>query len=144
MLNRLVSDLSLTVDTVPSNSPFPFSAQRRDTDGYLLVELDIELQNEINEMSDWEKPSQHVKEMLLLCKSKIIIHYRGIELAEQCLLLINACLGETASKSLVENGRGCLLILADMARYITADASWSWERDEFPELDGVASSEWIE
>jgi hypothetical protein len=144
ILSQLVSDLVLNVDLLPADFPFSFSAQRRDSNGYLLIEYNPSPQEEIEEISGWEKPSRHFKQMLKLCKSKIVVHYRGIELAKQSLQIIATCLGEAASRSVVENDHGCLLNLAEMINHIAVDSSWTWERDEFPELDGVASSEWTE
>jgi hypothetical protein len=98
----------------------------------------------INELLEWEKPAAAYKRLLAECSSGISIHYRGIGLAKKCLQLIETNIGDTASRSILENDKGCLLKLSDVIQFITVDSSWTWEKEEFPEIVGVASSEWLE
>jgi len=142
-LRDVVEELSLTVDHLPAGWPCEFSAQRRQDDMYLLVEYDANADDVIDELAEWEKPTDEYKRILSNCRSSLTIHYRGIDNAKCCLLVLANVAGPLTSRCVVENGKGCLLLLGDVADRLASDPSWSWERELFPELSGVAASEWL-
>jgi hypothetical protein len=142
VLGRVVEELSLSVDHVPEGSPFEFSAQLRDQGAYLLIEYDSNVAEIVSEMSEWQMPTKEYKLLLTNCRSSIIIHYRGIEHARNCLKAISDTVGGISTKCIIENGEGCLLRLSDVMGKIAGDPTWTWEREEFPEIYDVAPSEW--
>ena len=143
VLGRMVEELSLTVDHVPSGSPFDFSAQRRDESAYLLVEYDTNVSDFIDELASWERPTEEYKRLLSDCTSSITMHYRGIDIAKRSLKILSATIGYLSSRCIIENGCGCLLLLSDVVNCIAVDPTWTWERERFPEIAGVAPSEWL-
>lgn len=142
VLARIVEALSLSVDHVPAGFPFEFTAQLRTNNIYILIEHDSEVIDIIGEMMEWEMPTEEYKSLLSDCKSSINIHYRGIDYAKNCLLTLSDAVGDASSRCIVENNEGCLLRLSDVARLMTGNPTWTWERGEFPEIPGVGSSEW--
>jgi hypothetical protein len=142
VLDNIVSELSLTVDSLPLGFPYTFSAQQRDLPTYLLIEYDPNASDVIMDIIKWEKPTDEFKQSLADCRSTITVHYRGLDVAKRCLSVISSCLGGTSSKCVIENGYGCLLLLSDIIHFISIDSTWTWERGAFPELEGVATSEW--
>lgn len=143
LLHNIASVLSLNIETVPTGFPFAFSAQRVDAE-QLLIEYDADAIAISDEIGQWEKPSQEYKLLLQECTSCINVHYRSINLAKQCLVAISNSLGQSSALSVVENGFGCLLRLSDIVEHVLVDSDWSWEREKFPDLPGVAESEWID
>jgi len=143
LLYSIAKTLSLSIDTLPSDSSFAFAAQQLGAE-YFLIEYDADACAIVDEMQQWEKPSQEYKSLLRGCKSCIIIHYRSIDLSKRCLFIISEYLGQLSSLSVVENGYGCLLRLSDTVEHVSVDSSWSWERETFPDIPGVADSEWID
>jgi hypothetical protein len=108
MMHSIVSMLSLDVDTLPPGYPFAFAAQRLHPK-YFLIEYGADAIDHVDEMSQWEKLTHEYKLFLQECESYINIHYRSLDLAKQCLAIISNYLGESSSRSVVENGYGCLL-----------------------------------
>ncbi len=145
LLHDIASTLLLNIDTLPPDFPFAFSAQRVGAEHLLLlIEYDADAIAIAEEMRQWEKPSQEYKLLLQGCASCINIHYREVNLAKQCLVIISNYLGQSSSHSVVENGYGCLLRLSEIVEHVSGDSTWSWQRETFPDLPGVADSEWID
>lgn len=145
VLRQVVEKLSLDVDRVPPGSPYAFSAQRRREDeGYILIEYDPNAEDVIQELGEWERPSVEYKQALGRCVASVIVHYRDSSDLRRCLLAIAESIGERASECVIENGLGVLILLSVACERMTDEASWSIEREQFPELSGVASSEWID
>ncbi|NLR74246.1 hypothetical protein [Leeia aquatica] len=146
MLDGLVESLALKVDELPDKLRFgfKFSAQRGRGKGYLLLEYHGNNLDFIHEISQWDRPADDMRETLLACGSKITIHYRNINLAKEAVLLIGKWFGGFCKNCVVENGFGCLLALDALVENISNNSEWSWEREEFPEVPGVAVSEWID
>jgi len=147
ILPELTQSLELPAYVGPRNAEaeFQFVASRgAGEDSYLLIEYSADAHKMIEELSKWEKPSKTYKELLLACKSKIGIHYRDSKNGIKAILKIGALLGEAAEGCIVDNDYGCLLKLSNMVNCIHENPGWSWERGEFPDLVGVAASEWRE
>ncbi len=142
LMQSIVDELHLKRDELPSDFPFGFTAQRIGED-HLLVQYDADSTDITREMEQWEKPSQDFKLLLQGCGSSINIHYRNIDLAKQCIIKIGIYLGRLSSRSVFENGNGCLLRLSDIIEHCLRDPDWSWERETFADIPGVADSEWI-
>jgi hypothetical protein len=142
VLGKIVEELSLSVDHVPAGSPFEFSAQYRMHGNYLLIEYDSDPRDIITKLREWEMPTAECKFILSNCQSSITIRYRGLLLVKRCLVTLSDIVGNISSICIAENGRGCLLRLSDVARCIANDPTWTWEREEFPEIAGVGPSEW--
>ena len=144
VLQELVEGLALSVDSLPAGFPYEFSAQRRDGQSSLLIEYDDDPRDVIGEIGKWERPSGDYKRLLADCRSGLVIHYRNQSDASRCLRLIAKSIEPIVTRSIVDNGLGCLLLLSDVVALLERDSSWSWEREEFPELVDVAVSEWLE
>lgn len=144
VLKELTSELSLKVDVLPENFPFDFSAQRRDEKGYILIEYKALIGAMREELLAWDKPTPEYKQILANTKASLTIHYRPIEIAKDCMQLMGKTIGDNLSRCVVENGRGCLLKLSDIVKCLALERSWTWEKEQFPELEGVASSEWLD
>lgn len=145
LLRAIVDILSLEIEHVPPGSPYSFSAQRRpESEGHLLIEYDPNAADVVQEIGDWERPSTEYKRILKRCVASIIVHYRNENDLRRCLLTIAGFLGEDASKCVIENGLGVLIFLSVASKHILSESSWSIERQQFPELRGVANSEWID
>jgi len=144
VLKAIVNELSLSVDHLPPGFPFDFSAQRRDSTTYILIEYS-KSPRYLEDFADWERPSLEYKRLIADSKATLTITYRGIELAKRCLIVLAQRIGvEVSARSVLENGRGCLLFLSEVKGLLSNDTAWSWEKDAFPELPGVAPSEWAE
>ncbi|VTS06200.1 hypothetical protein [Tuwongella immobilis] len=143
LLRTVIDALRLNVDDLPPDFPFAWSAQRRGEDD-LLVQYDADSTDTTREMQQWEKPSQDFKWLLQGCRSCIHVHYRKIELAKEFIILTGGYLGHSSSLSGFENGHGCLLRLTEVVEHCLGDPTWSWERESFPDISGVADSEWID
>jgi hypothetical protein len=143
MLYNAASTLHLNIDALPPGFPYAFSAQQVGAEHFLIA-YDAEATDIIDEMRQWEKPSQEYKLLLQGCGACINIRYRILDLAKQCLIIISDYLGQSTSQSVVENGYGCLLRLSDIIDQCSGDSTWSWERETFPDLPGVADSEWFD
>ena len=91
----------------------------------------------------WEKQKKAYKDIFEACKSSVSIQYREVDVARNALLAFENVLeiGST-SKCLVDNGLGCFLKLDDVLGCVMKIPRWSWENEQFPELPGVAISEW--
>lgn len=144
ILQSIVVGMSLSVDEVREGLSFEFSAQRTTAGGYIAVEYDPDASSIIEELSQWEKPTAEYKQLLACCQSSLTIRYRGLAHAKECLRIVGAKTGQLSSKCILENGLGCLLRLSEVTQFLADDASWTWEKQAFPELGGVAPSEWIE
>lgn len=145
ILNEIARGLSLVADQISSalNLSYQFFAKRGSGRCYVAVEYKNDDLNLIREVVNWEHPSNAYKAMLRACKSSITIYYREQRFVEDVVLELGAFL-KTACTSpcIVENGRGCLLRLDDLLDCLKQEPKWSWDREEFPELPGVAASEW--
>lgn len=145
VLRGVVDKLSLDVDRVPPSSPYAFSAQRRrENGGYILIEYDPNAEDVLNELGEWERPSVEYKQVLRRCVASVNVHYRDSNVLRQCLLAFGNAIGEHSSKCVIENGLGVLILLSIVCDRMLNEASWSVERTQFPELAGVANSEWID
>jgi hypothetical protein len=142
LLLKIAGELHLEIEVVPPNSPFTFGAHRTDP-VWFLIQYCSKASDVVEEMRQWERPSQLYKTLLRGCGSYIDVHYRDVSLAKQCIDVICKYIGQSSSLSVIENGNGCLLRLSDIVRLISDDPNWSWEREKFPELPEVADSEWI-
>lgn len=142
-LSTLVDRLGLSVDVLPEGFPLEFSAQRGKHLTYLLIESNADPSDRIAELLEWEKPSHEYKAILSRCRQCIVIHYRDRADAVACLVLLGEILGKVVNESIFENGFGCLLRLSDVLSHLDQNPEWSWERERFPEINGVAESEWI-
>jgi hypothetical protein len=146
---KVVDHLQLVVDDLPGDFPYDFSAQIGRGSNHLLVELkygdSIGELPEIEEItSEWEYVSEERRNLLLDCKASLLVHYRDIKLANRLLLLLAEAVGPLQDRCVVKNGHGCLLLLSEMTDMLRKDPDWSWEKQLFPELPGVAPSEWLE
>lgn len=146
LLDSLVGNLDLTVDMLPDKSEFSFqfSAQRGKGLDYFLFEYIKNDLDVICEISQWERPSDDIKRKLLACESRITIYYRRTNLVKEALLIIGKWFGEVRKDCVIENGYGCLLTLDAIIDNVSRDSTWSWEKKQFPEVSGVAISEWID
>jgi hypothetical protein len=144
VLSSVVDSLGLAVDSVPLGSPYAFSAQRRDDNGYLLIEFDFNARDVIEEMEKWEKPSSEYKRILGACGMSIVVHYRKPDDLRRCLVALGKAIGSNACRCVLENGLGVVILLSDVVDRFESDSTWSIEREDFPELIGVAPSEWID
>ncbi len=144
VFNKLVGLLALTVDSIPDGSPYEFSAQRGNDGSYLLIEYDANPQDVIQELSEWKRPTGEYKKILTGCEACFVIHYRATSDARSFLLLLAETVQQIAPKSIVDNGLGCLLLLSEIVARMNDDSDWSWEKETFPELAGVARSEWLD
>ncbi|MEZ6143816.1 MAG: hypothetical protein R3B84_24890 [Zavarzinella sp.] len=143
LLDYIVHQLSLHVDELPPGFPFSFCAQTLGRD-YFLVQFDNDSLEIIEEMLLWDKPTDSYKKLLADCKPSINIHYRNIDFAKQCLLVVAKFLDKLSCISIFENGLGCLLLLSDVSESLASDSTWTWERQTFSDIPGVADSEWLE
>lgn len=145
VLSHLVNALALNIDDIPSEMKgFPFSARRGMGRSALRLEYYSNGQDMIAELSEWEKPSQKYKDMLLGCTSYLVIYYREMSDARDAIFAIANTLGHIASDCVFDNGNGCLLTLSAVMTCLQSDITWSWERKVFPELPDVATSEWYD
>lgn len=142
LLQKICKDMVLSIDVLPPDFPFTFSAQRIGGE-YFLIEYDVDAGDIISELMQWEKISEEYRLLLCGCKSCINIHYRNLQTAKDCALVIANYLGQSIRSSVLENGHGCLVRLSDVIAHCTRDSNWTWERDSFPEIPGVSDSEWI-
>ncbi len=144
MLIELANLLSLKIDELPPEKEFnfQFSAQNGSGKTYLLVEYRENDENSIEEIGQWERPCNELKEVLFKCQSSITIYYRLPDKAKGAILAIGTLLSEALQYCVVENGQGCLLTLDSIVKCLQDNLEWSWERDSFPELPNVAPSEW--
>jgi hypothetical protein len=143
-LPSLAASLSMAADDL---SPTPgltyqFSARRGEGLSVLSLEYKRDDQDLIQEISQWERPSDAYKHLLQACQSSITIYYRNPAFAQEALVAIGSQLQDATKGSVVDNGLGCLLTLDAILQALHEDAQWSWERYEFPEMPGVAASEW--
>ena len=143
LLRNIADGLRLNVDVLPPDFPFAFSAQRIGED-HLLVEYDADSTDTTSEIQQWEKPSREYKLLLRGCGSCINIHYRNADLTKKCIIIIDSYLDHLSTLSVFENGNGCLLRLSEVIQHCLSDSTWSWERETFPDIAGVADSEWID
>jgi hypothetical protein len=141
LLDDISDALLLNIDELPPDFPFEFTAQRIGQE-YLLIEYAADASEVIDEMLQWEKPSQEYKLLLKDCISCINIHFRMPDQAKKCLAIIGNYIGQLSSQSIFENGYGCLLRLSEVIERCSGDSNWSWEREAFPDIPGVADSEW--
>ncbi|MBI3729036.1 MAG: hypothetical protein HY254_11995 [Burkholderiales bacterium] len=144
ILANLVKSLSLEIDRLPDDFPYEFSAQRGRGPSYVLIEYQGNDRGEIEELSQWERPSENYKQLLLQCESTILLHYRDTNQARKFFLTLAAALGTVSSRCIVENGFGCLLLLSETVACLEHNKAWAWERDAFPDLPNVAISEWVD
>ncbi|QGJ68354.1 Hypothetical protein PBC10988_0130 [Planctomycetales bacterium 10988] len=144
LLRDLVQKLELVPEELHPALNHDFCAKRMEEDGYILLHYYFNGSFEVEEFYYWEKPSRFHKELLVDCESLLSVTYRGIQRARRCFQVVSESVGELASRCVVENDHGCLLTLEEICRCLNADPTWSWEREDFPELPNVASSEWIE
>ncbi|HEX8914260.1 MAG TPA: hypothetical protein VF796_18065 [Humisphaera sp.] len=142
----VVDALALTTDQLPPDFPCQFSAQRREdgrTASYLLIEHSVDATPHVDELLRWERPAPEYKELVAAADSRLTVTWRGRKWVVRCLRALAAALGEASSRTVVENDRGCLLRLSDVVACLRQDPQWSWERETFPDLPGVAPSEWL-
>lgn len=141
---HLVNTLALELEhwDPPLDSSRLGSAARGYGIEVLRVEYEVDGTALIQELSEWEQPSEKYRGLLLTCKSFIALHYRKLEIARQAIMEV-AALQEKGDECVVENGMGCLIMLSSMRACLLEDENWSWEREEFPELPDVAPSEWL-
>ncbi|MFZ6873877.1 hypothetical protein ACO0LF_17615 [Undibacterium sp. Di27W] len=144
IIANLVKNLSLEIDCLPDDFPCEFSAQRGRGPSYVLIEYQGNDRGEIEELSQWERPSENYKKLLLQCKSKILLHYRDANQARKFFLALATTLETVSSRCIVENGFGCLLLLSEIVTSLEHNKAWTWERDVFPDLPDVAVSEWTD
>lgn len=144
ILGRLVAGLELEIDILPEGYPSNFAAQRRDGGMRIVIDYRESADDTILELCEWERPGPHFKEALLSCGSLITVTYRDVGLAKQALQIVAEQLNVSAGTCVVENDQGCILLLPDVIRCMAADPLWTWERREFPEIEGVAPSEWLD
>ncbi|MES2038307.1 MAG: hypothetical protein V4495_10735 [Pseudomonadota bacterium] len=142
LLSQIVNDLALNIDELPEGFPCEFSAQKGNGRSYFLIEYSNDIQGYIDELTLWERPGEKYKDMLRACSRTISMHYRDPGNARCFFFSLSTVLGQNASACLVENGFGCLLGLQDMIQQIASNPTWSWEKTSFPEIPGVADSEW--
>lgn len=145
VFNEVAKELSLEVDEISPalNLSYQFSAKKGTGKTYLSIECKNNDLNLIQEILKWERPSDAYKNMLAECKSSITIYYRDQREAKAAILKIGAALEKAhALNCITENGQGCLLKLEDLLNCLQKEPQWSWEKEEFPELSGVAISEW--
>lgn len=146
VLKNLVDELDLNVLDIPVDLKLNYQFLARRGEGKSLLEIEFRENSfkVIQELSEWEKPSQEYKDLLLKCESSINLYYRNPKDASAFIEVLVGLLGEITSKCLVENGEGCLLLLNEMSGCIKKDMNWSWERTTFPDLQNVSDSEWID
>jgi hypothetical protein len=142
--DEIARKLSLAVDELPESIglSYQFSAQKGEGKSYMRVEFAEDQRHVIKEISEWERPSAAYKEMLLNCRSSITIYYRDLSLAKNAVAVIAELMGNNASSCIVDNGEGCLLKFESIIERVRQDSNWTWEKTEFPEFPGVATSEW--
>lgn len=143
-LTVLAEDLSLNVDVIPTSRgfSFDFSAQKGAGKSRLAIEHKADDCLLIREIMDWTRPSASYKSMLGACKSTLTVYYRDPSIAKDALRKLGEILQERSSNCIVDNGFGCLLNLDVMLSCIDEEPQWSWEKEQFPELEDVADSEW--
>ena len=140
----LATGLSMAIDDLSSRPGLTpqFSARRGARQSLLLLEYKTDDSQLIQEISQWEQPSKEYKDLVLACEASITLYYRNPENAKEALDAIGLKLASSAATSMVENGLGCLLTLSSMLEAMRQESQWSWETYEFPDMPGVASSEW--
>lgn len=143
ILRDIAVQLGLVIDVLPPDFPSQFSAQKNSGREYLLLDYSEDRNDMIEELINWEYIYSNQKDILLNCHSCLDIHYRRKEVAIEALTVIGQALSTVRSKCIVENGFGCLIPL-DTFLNCLQDTNWTWEKKAFPELPGVAQSEWLE
>lgn len=143
-LHLLAQELQLTVEIVPPSRGFSFDffAQKGSGRSRLAIEHRSNDFALIREIMDWTRPSPSYKNILKACKSSLSIYYRDLDTAKDALLKLGVILSGRGSSCLVDNGFGCLLKFDEMLHCIDEKPQWSWEKEDFPELQGVAPAEW--
>lgn len=143
-LGSVAKKLLLEIDEIPPELGlnYQFSAKKGGGSSYLLIEYKKDDRLLIQEICQWEHPSDKYKELLQDCCSSLTVYYRDQNSAKEILQVLALEIKEVSSKCIVENGFGCLIKLRDILDCLQQDPLWSWERDEFLELPDVAVSEW--
>ncbi|MCX4028568.1 hypothetical protein H0A36_14550 [Endozoicomonas sp. SM1973] len=146
VIQPLVEGLALKMINIPNDIEVNYELLARRGEGKSILEMEYtdNARGIIEELSEWENPSDGYKDLLLNCHSCITLYYRDADDARNFIKSIAAVLSEMAATCIIENGEGCLLTLSETARCLSKDETWSWERREFPELPNVAISEWAE
>lgn len=144
LLSDLVEGLGLDVIEIPNDLEleYQFLARRGEGKSILEMEFSDNARAIIEELADWENPITEYKNDLLICCSVINLSYRDTSNAREFIELLFQKLSELSGPCIVDNGEGCLLRLAEIAKCLEQYEDWSWERREFPELPNVAASEW--
>lgn len=146
LLGDLAEGLELDVVDIPSDLGlgYQFLARRGEGKAILEAEFTQNARSIIEELADWDNPSPEYKNELLSLYSAINLSYRDSNNAREFITLLIQKIGELLESCIVDNGEGCLLRLAEIAKCLKQDEDWSWERGDFPELPGVAISEWCD
>lgn len=146
LLNDLVDKLELSVIPLPSDLglEYEFLARRGEKNSILELEFSQNASSIIQELANWDNPSDDYKNELSSLHSSINLFYRDINNAREFIYLLNQKLSDLSEPCIVENSEGCLLRLSQIVECLKDDKNWSWERREFPELNDVAISEWSE
>lgn len=144
-LNEIAKNLSLMIEEkFPSvDLSYQFSARKGLGKDHLSIYWSNKNSDLIKEILEWERPSDYYKNILAECKESITINYRDLQLAKNLILTTERNLTKIpTSACIVDNGLGCLINFNDFLNQLKIDSGWSWEKEEFPEIAGVAISEW--
>ena len=93
VLSQIVDILKLKVYDVPEGFSFDFLADLRDDEGAITIEYSYDASMMVEELFEWEKPTEEYKNLIAECKSELTIRYRGLERAKLAVRIAAETIG---------------------------------------------------